>query len=73
MYIENHMVKEKRRETDNIFFSIYLSVSFVHVLDKHMEHLPDFPTFYNMGQCSTDAPNNCNLASHFTCFCGYSQ
>ena len=74
MYIERHMVKQIGRQTDKkIFFSVHLSASFAHVLDKNMEPLPDFLAFYNIGLCTTGAPNNCSSVSHLICFCGYSQ
>ena len=68
------MVKEIGRQTDKKkIFSVCLSVSFAHVLDKSMEPLPDFPAFCNRDQCTTGEPNNCSPVFHLICFCGYSQ
>ena len=35
--------------------------------------MPNFLAFYNRGHCTTGAPNNCILASHLICSCGFSQ
>ena len=68
MYIEKHMIKEIRRPRHKVFFSVYLSVYFVHVLEKNMIPFPDFLAFDNIVQCTYGPPNSWNLGSHVTFF-----